>query len=127
MPTGLSTPKSEDLSLTFVFGNGIVCINGEMSERFKEPVLKTGDAATHRGFESHSLRQIKKTPNRVSSLFFCGKEEEFEPIQMQMSGGHLLVAGLDGGNTIIFFPHGMKMQIKSHLLTLNRKLLAETC
>ena len=32
--------------------------DGEMSERFKEPVLKTGDAATHRGFESHSLRQI---------------------------------------------------------------------
>ena len=31
---------------------------GEMSERFKEPVLKTGDGATHRGFESHSLRQI---------------------------------------------------------------------
>ena len=32
--------------------------HGEMSERFKEPVLKTGDGATHRGFESHSLRQI---------------------------------------------------------------------
>ena len=31
--------------------------DGEMSERFKEPVLKTGDGATHRGFESHSLRQ----------------------------------------------------------------------
>ena len=30
---------------------------GEMSERFKEPVLKTGDGATHRGFKSHSLRQ----------------------------------------------------------------------
>ena len=30
--------------------------SGEMSERFKEPVLKTGDGATHRGFESHSLR-----------------------------------------------------------------------
>ena len=29
---------------------------GEMSERFKEPVLKTGDAAMRRGFESHSLR-----------------------------------------------------------------------
>ena len=29
-----------------------------MSERFKEPVLKTGDGATHRGFESHSLRHI---------------------------------------------------------------------
>ena len=31
---------------------------GEMSERFKEPVLKTGDAAMRRGFESHSLRQF---------------------------------------------------------------------
>ena len=31
---------------------------GEMSERFKEPVLKTGDPATGRGFESHSLRHI---------------------------------------------------------------------
>ena len=28
-----------------------------MSERFKELVLKTSDGATHRGFESHSLRQ----------------------------------------------------------------------
>jgi len=25
-----------------------------------------------------------------------------EPTQMQMSGGHLLAAGLDGGNTMIF-------------------------
>jgi len=25
-----------------------------------------------------------------------------EPISMQMSGGHLLAAGLDGGNSIIF-------------------------
>ena len=32
--------------------------SGEMSERFKEPVLKTGDGATHRGFESHSLRHL---------------------------------------------------------------------
>ena len=31
---------------------------GEVSERFKEPVLKTGDAAMHRGFESHPLRHI---------------------------------------------------------------------
>ncbi len=29
-----------------------------MSERFKELVLKTSDAAMRRGFESHSLRQI---------------------------------------------------------------------
>ena len=29
-----------------------------MSEWFMEPVLKTGDAARHRGFESLSLRHI---------------------------------------------------------------------
>ena len=29
---------------------------GEMSEWFKEPVLKTGDSERDRGFESHSLR-----------------------------------------------------------------------
>ena len=28
-----------------------------MSERFKEPVLKTGDPERDRGFESHLLRQ----------------------------------------------------------------------
>ena len=39
--------------------------DGEMSERFKEPVLKTGDAATHRGFESHSLRHVEY-PVKVS-------------------------------------------------------------
>ena len=31
---------------------------GEVSERFKELVLKTSDAAMHRGFESHSLRHF---------------------------------------------------------------------
>ena len=31
---------------------------GEVSERFKEPVLKTGDGETHREFESHTLRQF---------------------------------------------------------------------
>jgi hypothetical protein len=31
---------------------------GEVSEGFKEPVLKTGDPATGRGFESHPLRHI---------------------------------------------------------------------
>ena len=30
---------------------------GEVSEWFKEPVLKTGDPARDRGFESHLLRQ----------------------------------------------------------------------
>ena len=33
---------------------------GEVSERFKEPVLKTGDTARYRGFESHLLRQKGK-------------------------------------------------------------------
>ena len=39
---------------------------GEMSERFKELVLKTSDPAMGRGFESHSLRQL--LPNRISLL-----------------------------------------------------------
>lgn len=34
-------------------------IFGELSERFKEPVLKTGDGSNHREFESHTLRQNK--------------------------------------------------------------------
>ena len=46
--------------------------HGEMSERFKEPVLKTGDGATHRGFESHSLRQIIMTTPCGWSLLFHG-------------------------------------------------------
>ena len=40
---------------------------GEMSERFKELVLKTSDSAMSRGFESHSLRQ--------SSQDFCDLEK----------------------------------------------------
>ena len=30
---------------------------GELSEWLKEPVLKTGDSARNREFESHTLRQ----------------------------------------------------------------------
>ena len=32
-----------------------------MSEWFKEPVLKTGDVARHREFESHSLSHIRSS------------------------------------------------------------------
>ena len=32
--------------------------DGEVSEWFKEPVLKTGDSERGRGFESHPLRHI---------------------------------------------------------------------
>ena len=56
--------------LTFGSRNGIVPGYGEVSERFKEPVLKTGDGATHRGFESHSLRQKKPTTQRVVDFFW---------------------------------------------------------
>ena len=31
-------------------------LTGQVSEWFKEPVLKTGDTATYRGFESHPVR-----------------------------------------------------------------------
>ena len=38
----------------------ILRILGEVSEWFKELVLKTSDTATYRGFESHPLRHIQK-------------------------------------------------------------------
>ena len=52
-----SRPAAKALDI-FPSGWYILSVFGEMSERFKEPVLKTGDAAMRRGFESHSLRQI---------------------------------------------------------------------
>ncbi len=60
IPAG-KTARRADHALTF--GDHIAIISthdrqGEMSEWFKEPVLKTGDAARHRGFESLSLRQF---------------------------------------------------------------------
>ncbi len=36
---------------------GVSAIHGEVSEWFKELVLKTSDPARDRGFESHPLRQ----------------------------------------------------------------------
>ena len=36
----------------------LLLLNGQVSEWFKEPVLKTGDTATYRGFESHPVRHI---------------------------------------------------------------------
>ena len=36
-------------------------IHGEVSEWFKELVLKTSDSERGRGFESHSLRQLNIT------------------------------------------------------------------
>ena len=44
---------------------------GEVSEWFKEPVLKTGDPARDRGFESHLLRQAAE---RLQCLWVNGNE-----------------------------------------------------
>jgi len=46
-------------------------------------------------------------------LFLNWMGKGLEPIEMQMSGGHLLAAGLDGDNSI-FFAKGKKV-IKSRL------------
>ena len=43
--------------------------HGEMSEWFKEPVLKTGDSERSRGFESHSLRHFFRCGNGISFQF----------------------------------------------------------
>ena len=43
--------------------------SGEVSERFKELVLKTSDSERGRGFESHLLRHPKNHPN--GWFFFC--------------------------------------------------------
>ena len=42
-----------------------------MSERFMELVLKTSDAATRRGFESHSLRHTEKRHGNKNRGVFC--------------------------------------------------------
>ena len=56
--------------LTFPQENAIIShIHGELSERFKEPVLKTGDSERNLGFESLTLRQKKSHP--YGWFFFC--------------------------------------------------------
>ena len=42
--------------------------SGEVSEWFKEPVLKTGDPGRDRGFESHPLRFLKEALEDFVSL-----------------------------------------------------------
>ena len=45
---------------------------GEVSEWFKEPVLKTGDAERHRGFESHLLRfSLQNFTAQIAVIFFA--------------------------------------------------------
>ena len=45
---------------------------GEMSEWFKELVLKTSDPATGRGFESHSLRHMINPLKQLQKGCFSG-------------------------------------------------------
>ena len=80
-----------------------------MSEGFKEPVLKTGDGATHRGFESHSLRQQKSAP--IRGHFFVNEEAGFERATRaqpgeKLSGGQFLARGRIPG-----FPNAVRRTV----------------
>ena len=52
----------------FVLLRQTIIYCGEVSERFKEPVLKTGDPGRDRGFESHPLRFLKEALEDFVSL-----------------------------------------------------------
>ena len=49
--------------------NDIVSVDGELSERFKELVLKTSDSERNLGFESLTLRQ-KRNPHLLVWVSF---------------------------------------------------------
>ena len=51
-----------------------------MSERFKELVLKTSDAAMRRGFESHSLRHTFRQFHIVVYIRRSTQEAEGAPL-----------------------------------------------
>ena len=59
---GLKRILSPPFGIDIPFLKWYSFVNGELSERFKEPVLKTGDGETHREFESHTLRQEMPSP-----------------------------------------------------------------
>ena len=56
--------------MTFYSPGGILGGYGELSERFKEPVLKTGDSERNLGFESLTLRHKR-------NLFCLPGQERF--------------------------------------------------
>ena len=61
--------------MTFAFIDAILYGNGELSERFKELVLKTSDSERNLGFESLTLRQ-KSTLRGGFSVFSVVKWEK---------------------------------------------------
>ena len=71
--------------LTFTRQDGIFLSHGELSERFKEPVLKTGDPERDLGFESLTLRQ-KATPSGVALSIVLWDSKNI----LQQSGGLFL-------------------------------------
>src|SRR5699024_2921823 len=82
---------------------------GELSEWFKEPVLKTGDAATHREFESHTLRQKLPTPTRGSAIFIgeeIRKVKSDSPVDCRREA--------PASRTFIFAASAAKMQSNLH-------------
>ena len=83
--------------------------SGEMSERFKEPVLKTGDGATHRGFESHSLRQQKSAP--IRGHFFVNEEAEFERATQAQPGKNCPVDTFLVRGRIPGFPNAVRRTV----------------
>ena len=56
------TNKNQAFSLTIAVKNGMMNAHGELSEWFKELVLKTSDSARNLGFESLTLRQKEDHP-----------------------------------------------------------------
>ena len=93
-----SAPKPS-LRLTDFPENAILRTNGELSERFKEPVLKTGDGETHREFESHTLRHKSTVilielrwafsipENRLESGFSAVRAHKRTPLQAILRRG----------------------------------------
>ena len=78
------------------------------------------------GFESHYPHQNRKDTHR--GVFFVLKKIRTRTDPMQMSGGHLLVAGLDGDNTIIFFPlRERKCKSSPVIRTKKRQFSTENC
>ena len=71
--------------------------------------MKTGDGATHRGFESHSLRQQKSAP--IRGRFFVNEEAGFERATQaqpgeKLSGGQFLARG-----RILGFPNAVRRTV----------------
>ena len=67
------------LAFVLTFGaenDKIAYASGELSERFKEPVLKTGDSERNLGFESLTLRQKSSYPQSGMRIFNAERDSK---------------------------------------------------